>query len=227
METWLLKRRRISLCFFITFISTAFGEVVYLHTHRNSSIEFSCVPPVNKTPFGFALSREWIQNKEVLYHNFNAKAYIKDQMLVGRIKDQVVGRNHVVNVSITGLQGFDTDLYVCMFHYNTPEAIQNLSGKNKFVLYVKDYHIEPCSCPSYTLLLLSLSAGAGLLFIIILIITAVHCMKPSGRGQVKSQHSVPIYEEMNGVREKPISRLQEEDVSSLYVKPRKENPYIN
>ncbi|XP_058258320.1 cd7 antigen-like isoform X2 [Hemibagrus wyckioides] len=225
METWLLKHRRLSLCFFITFISTAFGEVLYLHALRNSSIEFSCVPPGVQTPFGFALRREWIQKKEVLYHNFAAQAYVKDHTLEGRIEDRVVDRNQAVNVSITGLQGYDTDLYVCTFHYNTHGAIQNHSGRNKFMLYVKDY--EPCSCPSYTLLLLSLSAGAGMLFITLLIIAAVHCMKPSRRGQLKSQHSVPIYEEMNGVREKPVLGLQEEDISSLYVKPRKENPYIN
>lgn len=32
---------------------------------------------------------------------------------------------------------------------------------------------------------------------------------------------------MNGVREKQRSYVQEDDVSSLYGRPKKENPYIN
>ncbi|KAK2857363.1 hypothetical protein Q7C36_005282 [Tachysurus vachellii] len=225
MEKWLQKRQRLSVCFFITFFFTASGDVTYLNTTNGSSIQFSCVFDLHEKqePFAFTLRREWIRVQDVLYHNFEINADVQDSTFVGRISDRMV--NKAVSVNITDLQGFDTDRYVCLFHYQTPAGFHNQSGRDKIVLYVKDVHIKPCS--SYTPLLFALSAGAGLLFFIIVIITAVHCMKPSSRGQMKPQHSVPIYEEMNGVREKPSSRLQEDDVSSLYVKPRKENPYIN
>ncbi|MCI4375950.1 hypothetical protein PGIGA_G00115590 [Pangasianodon gigas] len=262
MEKWLLKRWRLSVCLIVTFLSTAFAEVVYLHSQRNSSIEFSCVPPLNSDQlFAFSLNRDWLQKGTVLYHNFKSQPSIKDPTFNDRISDQT-NRNQTVSVSITLLQGYDTDVYVCMFHYRTPTGFQNLSGKARFLLYVKDSHIEPCSCSSYTPLLFSLSAAGGLLFFIILILAAMQyiepcscssytpllfslsaaggllffiililaamqCKKPSRGGQTKPQLSVPIYEEMNGVREKPNSRSLEDDVSSLYVRPKKENPYIN
>ncbi|MCJ8730117.1 hypothetical protein PDJAM_G00114450 [Pangasius djambal] len=175
MEKWLLKRWRLSVCFIVTFLSTGFAEVVYLHSQRNSSIEFSCVPPQNSDLlFAFSLNREWLQKRPVLYHNFKSQPSIKDPSFKDRISDQT-GINQTVSVSITLLQGYDTDLYVCVFHYRTPTGFQNLSGKARILLYVEDYHIEPCSCSSYTPLLFSLSAGGGLLFIIILILAAVQC----------------------------------------------------
>ncbi|KAB5584679.1 hypothetical protein PHYPO_G00110250 [Pangasianodon hypophthalmus] len=228
MEKWLLKRWRLSVCLLVTFLSTAFAEVVYLHSQRNSSIEFSCVPPQNSDQlFAFSLKRDWLQKGTVLYHNFKSQPSINDPTFNDRISDQTDG-NQTVSVSITFLQGYDTDVYVCVFHYRTPTGFQNLSGKARILLYVQDYHIEPCSCSSYTPLLFSLSAAGGLLFFIILVLAAMQCKKkPSRGGQTKPQLSVPIYEEMNGVREKPNSRSLEDDVSSLYVRPKKENPYIN
>ncbi|KAF4080306.1 hypothetical protein AMELA_G00168890 [Ameiurus melas] len=226
MDKWLLKRHQVFV-YLITFLSTAFGNVVYFHALRNSSIEFSCVPPeMSKTLFAFSLTREWLEKREVLYHNFRTEPTVQDITFKDRISEQTEPTNRSVNVSITHLQGYDTDIYVCIFHYDKATGFKNLSG-NKFVLYVKDYHIEKCSCYSYTPLLFSLSAAAGLLFLIILILTAVHCMKPSRGHQIKPQLSFPIYEEMNGVREKTTSPVQEDDISALYVRPKKENPYIN
>ncbi|XP_053494805.1 cd7 antigen-like isoform X1 [Ictalurus furcatus] len=226
MDKWLLKRHQIFV-YLITFLSTAFGDMVHFHAHRNSSIEFSCVPPErSEKPFAFSLTREWLKKREVLYHNFLGEPTVKDITFKDRISETTEPKNRSINVSITHLQGYDTDIYMCRFHYNKATGFKNLSG-NKFILYVQDYHIEPCSCYSYTPLLFSLSAAAGLLFFIILILTAVHCMKPSRGHQTKPQLSIPIYEEMNGVREKMNSRVQEDDISSLYVQPKKENPYIN
>ncbi|XP_027024118.2 uncharacterized protein LOC113656882 [Tachysurus fulvidraco] len=198
------------------------GDMIYLHKTNGSSIQFSCVfdPYEKQAPFAFTLRREWIQAQDVLYHNFTTDADVKDSTFVGRIGDRL--GDNTVDVSITDLQGFDTDLYVCVFHYQTTAGFHIQSVRHKIVLYVKD--VFPCT--SYTPLLFALSAGVGLLFFIV-IISVVHLMKPCSRGQMKPQNPVPIYEEMNGVREKPSSRLQEDDVSSLYCKPRKENPYIN
>lgn len=121
--------------------SPAFGDVVYLHAERNSSIKFSCVFPAQRDkPFALSLTREWLRKGvQVLYHNFNAKPEVKDIMFKDRISDQTDMNQRNVNVSITHLQGYDTDVYVCMFHYNRPTGFQNLSGRDKFVLYVKDY----------------------------------------------------------------------------------------
>ncbi|XP_053494806.1 cd7 antigen-like isoform X2 [Ictalurus furcatus] len=206
MDKWLLKRHQIFV-YLITFLSTAFGDMVHFHAHRNSSIEFSCVPPErSEKPFAFSLTREWLKKREVLYHNFLGEPTVKDITFKDRISETTEPKNRSINVSITHLQGYDTDIYMCRFHYNKATGFKNLSG-NKFILYVQDY--------------------PGLLFFIILILTAVHCMKPSRGHQTKPQLSIPIYEEMNGVREKMNSRVQEDDISSLYVQPKKENPYIN
>ncbi|XP_060774563.1 cd7 antigen-like [Neoarius graeffei] len=225
MESWLLKRQRVSVCLIVTFLSTAFGDV-YLYAQLNSSIEFSCMFPEQPTPpFAFSLSREWLQkDAQVLYHNFRVEPEVKALRFENRIWDRL--DINQVNVSITDLQGDDTDVYVCMFYYSANTGFQNLSGRDKFFLYVKAYNSEPCNCSSYTPLLFSLSAAAGLLFFIIFILTVVHCMRPSAGGPTKPQLSVPIYEEMNGVREKPVSLTQEEDVS-LYSRLKKENPYSN
>ncbi|KAI5613773.1 hypothetical protein C0J50_4177, partial [Silurus asotus] len=152
------------------------GDVQYLHSHRNSSIEFSCIPYEDSImPFSFSLSRKWIRTEEVLYHNFDTlKPVVKDATLQGRISDRTSEKRHV-NVSIEQLRGSDTDLYVCTFHYETSSGFENRSGRNKIVLYVEDYHIEVCSCSSYKPLIFSLSAAAGLLIFIILILSAVHC----------------------------------------------------
>lgn len=135
----------LTLCVF----SPVCGDVVYLYAQRNSSIEFSCQAPEEPSkPFAFSLSREWLHNTLVLYHNFQTNPTVRDDTLKGRIMTHadVAPRNKPeetsafqrVNVSMVLLQGGDTDMYTCMFHYNTPSSFKNLSGKNKIFLYVKD-----------------------------------------------------------------------------------------
>ncbi|GAA6112316.1 uncharacterized protein LOC113656882, partial [Tachysurus ichikawai] len=113
-----------------------FGEVTYLHKTNGSSVQFSCVSDEEQAPFAFTLRREWIQAQNVLYHNFAIDADVQDSTFVGRISDRLV--NNAVDVTIKDLQGFDTDQYLCMFHYQTPAGIHIRSGRNKIVLYVKD-----------------------------------------------------------------------------------------
>ncbi|KAF5897001.1 Uncharacterized protein DAT39_013287, partial [Clarias magur] len=153
-----------------------FADVLYLHAQCNASITFSCVSP-NETikPFAFSLNRSWLNKEEVLYHNFQTTASVKDGRLVDRISDRPIDSRSVVNVTIGNLQSYDTDMYECVFHYEMHFDFQSFSGKSKFFLYVQEPCPNLCTCTLYTPLLFSLSAAAGLLFFIILILTAVHC----------------------------------------------------
>lgn len=97
-------------------------------------------PEQPKPPFAFSLSREWLQKgAQVLYHNFRVEPQVKDLRFENRIWDRLDIDQGKVNVSITDLQGDDTDVYVCRFHYDANTGFQNLSGRDKFVLYVKAY----------------------------------------------------------------------------------------
>lgn len=113
----------------------------YLHSQRNFSVEFSCEAPDESTPpFAFTLYREWIQNEKVLYFNFKMKPTVLDSSFKDRVSVQIHPKDNLrrVNVSITLLQGVDTDMYRCMFHYSTPTGFKNLSARTMFFLYVKD-----------------------------------------------------------------------------------------
>lgn len=113
--------------------------MVYFHAQRNSSIEFSCVPPERSNKlFAFSLTREWLKQREVLYHNFQDKPTLKDITFKDRISEQTEPMNQSIHLSIRHLQGYDTDMYMCTFHYSKATGFNNLSG-NKFVLYVQDY----------------------------------------------------------------------------------------
>lgn len=124
---------------FLCPFSPALGDVKYLHAQRNSSLEFSCVPPENPaSPFALTLMRDWLERRVVLYHNFNTEPVVKDPSFMDRTSDRIVKQTGAINVTITRLQGSDTDVYICLFHYSTATNFQNLSGRNKYLLYIQD-----------------------------------------------------------------------------------------
>ncbi|KAG9277403.1 hypothetical protein AMEX_G7409 [Astyanax mexicanus] len=215
----------------VIFSATGFGDIVYLRRQRNASAEFSCVSTNEKeTPFAFSLTREW-QKHQVLYLNFGNSAYVFNAADRHRIFVQSDPGQRRVNVSIHHLLGRHTDLYQCEFHYDTGDFMKH-HGKAKFFLHVEDCTPEECSCYSYEPLLYSLSAAAVLLFLCVLVLAAAYCRRPPSQPKPPV---APVYEEMTGVRTASgkagghhlglYSNTQEEADTSVYIRPRKENPY--
>ncbi|XP_026868139.2 cd7 antigen-like [Electrophorus electricus] len=228
-----MKYSHVVVWFAITSSVTVCGNIVYLRRHRNDSVEFSCAPTkVDIPPFAFSLERVWAHPKQVLYQNLNVNAVIHDETDKHRIsvqKDRAILRKAV---SISHLRGYDTDMYLCVFYYETPTTFYNHTAETKFFLHVEDPVHEPCSCYDYKPLMYSLLAAAGLLFLCVLGFTVGFWNKPTSHPKARA---VPIYEEMNGVRlakakpANPNLYLAEEDSANLckYTQPQKENPYIN
>lgn len=57
-------------------------------------------------------------------------------------KDRITVRdeldNHTVHLTISNLQGQDTDVYHCEFHYGDLPFDRNVPGKMEFFIYVED-----------------------------------------------------------------------------------------
>ncbi|XP_017548569.1 uncharacterized protein LOC108424824 isoform X1 [Pygocentrus nattereri] len=217
----------------VTFSAAGFGDIVYLSRQRNSSVEFSCTSTnVNAKPFAFSLMRDLVKPEKVLYEYFGKSPSIFNEKDKNRFVVRVVdSSHHQVTVNISHLLGRHTDLYHCVFHYDF-QKFEDYPGKPKFFLYVEDSIPEECTCYSYEPLLYALSAAAVLLFLCVLILAGAYCKRPPS--QPKPQ-TVPIYEEMNGVRTvngkagschfSTYLNEQEETETSEYIRPRRENPY--
>ncbi|XP_051563350.1 uncharacterized protein LOC127446457 isoform X2 [Myxocyprinus asiaticus] len=171
-----LKYTLVNLLFLIINSVTAHGDVIYIRRVRNSSVDFSCESAKKEENlFAFSLKRKLLQPKPVLYLSKGLSEIINESVDKGRITVSELD-NHTVHLRISNLQGWDTDVYYCEFHYAR----------------------EPCSCSGYLLLLYVISAAACLLAVLVVtLITAYCCKLPKSR---KPQPVVPVYEEMAGVR---------------------------
>ncbi|KAG5279049.1 hypothetical protein AALO_G00105550 [Alosa alosa] len=202
------------------------GEVVYLSQKRNGSIELACLSTTSG-PFAFYLKREWLQpNKEVLFiHQGHDPTFGPDETDRSRIRVFENLRSGQVNVSISHLQGSDTDRYICEFVFPDVTDDRKEPGRDKFLLYVADHVEQPCSCSSYPVLLYTIAGAIGLLLLIILGLTVAYCGK--ARNGSKPQPAVPIYEEMAGLQSGNSKAFCDPGHfgESEYVKPRRENPY--
>lgn len=123
------------------------GEVVYLSLRRNDSVELVCSSP-GSGPYAFYLKRKWLQpNKEVLFvHQGEEPTFGPDEAGWRRIRvveDLEYGQ---VNVSISHLQGSDTDRYVCDFVFVDHPNDRIESGRKEFFLYVADHGKLICQC---------------------------------------------------------------------------------
>ncbi|XP_062392332.1 cd7 antigen-like [Sardina pilchardus] len=205
------------------------GEVVYLSQKRNGSIEFAC-STTSRDPFAFYLRREWLEPiKEVLFiHEGQNPTFGPGETGRSRIRvfeDLPAGQ---VNVSISHLQGSDTDRYTCEFIFSGVPHDRMEPGRDTFLLYVADHGSDepPCSCSSYTVILYTIAGAVGLLLLVIIGLTVAYCGKASNGS--KPQPAVPIYEEMAGLQSGNNKAFYNpgEFGESEYVKPvRSENPY--
>ncbi|XP_051563349.1 uncharacterized protein LOC127446457 isoform X1 [Myxocyprinus asiaticus] len=193
-----LKYTLVNLLFLIINSVTAHGDVIYIRRVRNSSVDFSCESAKKEENlFAFSLKRKLLQPKPVLYLSKGLSEIINESVDKGRITVSELD-NHTVHLRISNLQGWDTDVYYCEFHYGDLPFVKNIPGTMEFFIYVEDLSREPCSCSGYLLLLYVISAAACLLAVLVVtLITAYCCKLPKSR---KPQPVVPVYEEMAGVR---------------------------
>ncbi|KTG47128.1 hypothetical protein cypCar_00018284 [Cyprinus carpio] len=193
------KYAHVVLLFLITPSVTAHGGIVYIHRVRNSSIDISC-ESANKEeiPFAFSLNRRLLQSRRVLYLSKGLPSSINKSEDKDRITVRDELDNHTVHLTISNLQGQDSDVYHCEFHYGDLPFDKNVPGKMEFFIYVEDFSHEPCNCSSYLPLLYVISGGACLLGVLFFTLTTAYCCKRPNRR--KPQPVVPVYEEMAGVR---------------------------
>lgn len=122
------------------FTISAHGGIVYIHRVRNSSIDISC-ESANKeeTPFAFSLKRRMLQSTRVLYLSKGYTPFINKSEFKDRITVRDEWDNHTVHLTISNLQGQDTDVYHCEFHYGDLPYDKNIPGKMEFFIYVEDF----------------------------------------------------------------------------------------
>ncbi|XP_043096927.1 cd7 antigen-like [Puntigrus tetrazona] len=222
------------LLFLITPSITAHGGIVYIHRVRNSSIDISCESAKKEEkPFAFSLKRRLLQSRRVLYLSKGFAPFINKSEEKDRITVRDELDNHTVHLTISTLQGQDTDVYHCEFHYGDLPYDQNVPGKMEFFIYVEDSSHEPCNCLSYLPLLYVISGAACLLGVLVFsLATAYYCKWLNRR---KPQPVVPVYEEMAGVLptkgkatscHTDITKLDEANSSVAHL-INKENFYVN
>ncbi|XP_051568088.1 cd7 antigen-like [Myxocyprinus asiaticus] len=225
------KNAQVNLLFFIIISITAHEGFVYIHRIRNSSVDISCesVKKEDK-PFAFSLKRRLLQSRSVLYLSKGLSAIISEPVDKDRITVRDELDNRTVHLRISNLQGRDTDVYYCEFHYSDFPFDKNIPGKMEFFIYVEDLTHEPCSCLGYLLLLYVISGAACLLGLLVVTLVTAYCCKFPNRK--KPQPVVPVYEEMAGVwpakrtatsRHVDITTLEEAIDSTLLSK---ENIYV-
>ncbi|XP_073707356.1 cd7 antigen-like [Garra rufa] len=228
------KYAHVMLLFLITPSVTAHGGIVYIHRVRNSSTDISCESSIKEEkPFAFTLKRRLLQHRPVLYLSKGRSPYINQSEDKNRITVRDELDNHTVHLSISNLQGQDTDVYHCEFHYGDLPYDRNVPGKMEYFIYVEDFSHEPCNCSSYLQLLYVISGAACLLGVLLFTLATAYCCKWQNR--TKPQPVVPVYEEMTGVRptkgkatscHKDIAKLEEANSSVAHLFS-KENPYVN
>lgn len=120
--------------------TSAHGGIVYIHRVRNSSIDISCVS-ANKEEnlFAFSLKRRLLQSREVMYLSKGNTPYINKSEDKDRITVRDELFNHTAHLTISNLQGQDTDVYQCEFHYGHLPYDKNIPGKIEFFIYVEDF----------------------------------------------------------------------------------------
>ncbi|XP_051985773.1 uncharacterized protein LOC127646288 [Xyrauchen texanus] len=228
-----LKYTLVNLLFLVINSVTAHVDLIYIPRVRNSSVDISCESAKKEVNlFAFSLKRKLLQSRQVLYLSKGLTAIINESVDKGRITVHDELDNHTVHLSISNLQGWDTDVYYCEFHYGDLPFDTNIPGTMEFFIYVEDLSREPCSCSGYLLLLYVISGAACLLAVLVVTLVTAYCCKlPKSR---KPQPTVPVYEEMAGVwpakgkatsRHVDISKLEVANGSVLALLG-KENLYV-
>ncbi|XP_026118944.1 cd7 antigen-like [Carassius auratus] len=228
------KYAHVVLLFLITPSITAQGGIVYIHRVRNSSIDISCESAKKEeNPFAFSLNRRLLQSRQVMYLSKGAQPFINKSEDKDRITVRDELDNHTVHLTISNLQGQDTDVYHCEFHYDDLPYDKNVPGKMEFFIYIEDLSHDPCYCSSYLPLLYVISGAACLLGVLVFTLLSAYCCKWPNRS--KPQPVVPVYEEMTGVRSTKqkatschtdIAKLEEANSSVAHLFSN-ENLYVN
>lgn len=244
----------LSLWWWCSVAAAVVGDVVYLRAQTNTSVQFSCLYPdfEGKIPFAFSLTHS-SPDKVILYYFFKTEPNFEDNRWKSRISLQNDKKNRSMLVILEALQLDDSDLYRCLFHYDVPKTFDKLYAKNPITLFVESSrlshgHVQASSrentafqpatsqtqsdvktvcSDAHKPLLYALSCATGLLFISVLIIVVAYCNNPSGKNKSTHPFPTPVYEEMNGVRDKATLLVQDNDLLAAYAQPRKENPYFN
>ncbi|XP_073725860.1 cd7 antigen-like isoform X1 [Misgurnus anguillicaudatus] len=189
---------------------TADGDFLYISKTRNASVDIVCESAKKEENlFAFSLTRKLLQSRQVLYFRKGSKAFINNSDDKDRITAQDKLDNHTVHLRISNLQGQDTDVYDCEFHYGDPPFDISVPGKMKFFIYVEDFSHEPCNCSSYLPLIYVISGAACLLGVMMVTFATIYCCKRPKRKP--PQPMVPVYEEMTGVQpaKEKATKLQE------------------
>lgn len=120
--------------------TSGYGGIVYIHRVRNSSIDISCESAKKEeNPFAFSLKRRLLQSRQVMYLSKGFQPFINKSEDKDRITVHDELDNHRVNLTISNLQGQDTDVYHCEFHYDALPYDKNVPGKMEFFIYVEDF----------------------------------------------------------------------------------------
>ncbi|XP_065144839.2 cd7 antigen-like isoform X2 [Paramisgurnus dabryanus] len=194
----------------LTVSSVTDGDFLYISKTQNASVDIVCESANKKENlFAFSLTRKLLQSRQVLYLYKGRKAFINNSEDKDRITAQDKMDNHTVHLRISNLQGQDTDVYDCEFHYGGSPFDITVPGKMKFFIYVEDFSHEPCFGSSYLLLLYVISGAACLLGVMVVTFATIYCCKRPKRKP--PQPMVPVYEEMTGVQhaKEKATKLQE------------------
>lgn len=130
----------IKLLLTLRLFTSADGDFLYIYKTRNSSVDIFCESSKKEENlFAFSLTRKLLESRSVLYLHKGSKASINKSEDKNRITAQDKMDNHTIHLRISNLQGQDTDVYNCEFHYGDPPFDRSIPGKMGFFIYVEDF----------------------------------------------------------------------------------------
>lgn len=115
-----------------------FCDIEFLERPQGDSVEFYCISEFNASkPIGLYLKRKWLQpNREVLFM-FTYQKPVFHLDVKERIHVTGDPSTHRVNVTLSQLNGKDTDVYYCEFVFLDASSVdEKIPSNMEFFLYV-------------------------------------------------------------------------------------------
>eukprot|EP00063_Salmo_salar_P011503 XP_013986338.1 PREDICTED: uncharacterized protein LOC106564663 isoform X3 [Salmo salar] len=129
----------------ITHTVLVFCDIEFLERPQGDSVEFYCISEFNASkPIGLYLKRKWLQpNREVLFM-FTEQKPVFNLDVKERIHVTGDPSTHRVNVTLSQLNGKDTDVYYCEFVFLDASSVdEKIPSNMEFFLYVDNVEDVP------------------------------------------------------------------------------------
>ncbi|XP_040918604.1 uncharacterized protein LOC121198485 [Toxotes jaculatrix] len=225
---------KMNLAYTLVFIQLfeAYAELMFRRLNNNESLELTCSLRQDLGSLrGLHLYHRSAQSQTTVLSMTEGGELRVDPEHRGRL--QLCGGldSLQVNVNLTHLQQSDTGLYMWELSYREKDSTELILSAQKVFLLVEGAG-RPCRCsPSYPILLLTVSAAAGLVVLTLSCLATVKCVKTRHHHR-QQQPSAPIYEEMSWKRQstgipqnnnEPSPHL-EEDNPPVYANPNIRQP---